>query len=98
MKIVCEFEKLFEGYYNGELSPAEDLTLQKHLLTCSTCPQKIDQFYAVHSILGKHHRPVPPGELLETFHQQVNLSYGRESFSQKLPVITTRTASRFGLL
>jgi len=93
MKVLCEFETYFEGYYCGELSPAEELTLQKHLLTCPTCPQKIDEFYAIHSLLGKYHRPPPAKKMLELYHQQVNLSYGKESISQKLNLLIYRLTS-----
>ena len=93
MKTGCEFENYFEGYYSGELSPAEELALQKHLLTCKTCPQKINDFYAIHSILSNYKRPSPSKELLETYYQQVNLSYGKESLSQKFILLIYRLTS-----
>jgi hypothetical protein len=93
MKTGCDFENYFEGYYSGELSPAEELALQKHLLSCPTCPKKLNDFYSVHSILIKYDRPAPTNNLLETYHQQVNLSYGRESISQKFTLLVYRLTS-----
>ena len=93
MKTDCKFENYFEGYYSGELSPAEELALQKHLLTCSSCSKKIDEFYIVHSKLEMYQRPAPPEEVVESYYQQVNLSYGRESISQEF-----KTRGAFDLL
>ncbi len=93
MKSNCEFENYFEGYYSGELSPAEELALQKHLLTCPICTKKINDFYSVHSILNKYNRPTPSSELLANYHQQVNLSYGRESISHKFILLIYRLTS-----
>jgi hypothetical protein len=93
MKTTCEFENYFEGYYSGELSPAEEIILQKHLLTCPTCPERIDKYYSVHSVLETYKRPTAEAELLNTYYQQVNLSYGQESFSQKLILLIYRLTS-----
>jgi len=93
MKKGCDFENYFEGYYSGELSPAEELVLQKHLLSCPSCAPKLNDFYSVHSILKKYDRPRPAQNLLESYHQQVNLSYGRESISQKLTLLLYRLTS-----
>ena len=93
MKTECDSENYFEGYYSGELFPAEEIALQKHLLSCPTCAQKINDFYAVHSILKKYDRPAPTKNLLATYHQQANLSYGKESISQKFTLLLYRLTS-----
>lgn len=84
MRSGCEFEELFEGYFNSDLSPAEELTLQNHLKSCASCSKKIEKFYNIHSILKNKKRPATPSELLASYHSQVDLTFGRESISNKI--------------
>ncbi|MCK4754266.1 MAG: zf-HC2 domain-containing protein, partial [Calditrichia bacterium] len=49
MKSCSEFEKLFEGYFRSDLSPAEELALLTHLQSCVSCNKKIEKFYSIHS-------------------------------------------------
>ena len=84
MKSGCEFEELFEGYFNSDLSPAEELALQNHLKSCASCSEKIEKFYNIHSILKNKKRSVAPKELIESYYKQVDLTFGRESLSHKV--------------
>lgn len=93
MKSGCDFETYFEGYFHGDLSPAEELALQKHLLTCTSCAKKIDDYYAVDIALSAYKRPSPPAEIQEAYLRQVALSYGRESLSQKFQLLIYRLTS-----
>ena len=77
----CEFEELFEGYFRSDLSPAEELVLQNHLQTCVRCSKKIENFYKIHSELNTYERPAVPPELLDSYHKQVDLTFGRETLS-----------------
>ena len=87
MKSGCEFEQLFEGYFRSDLSPAEELALLKHLDTCSSCPQKIDEFYHIHTEFSKYKRPPVTSELQSSYYQQVDLSFGRETIPQKISLL-----------
>ena len=93
MKSACEFENYFEGYFHGELSPAEELALQKHLPRCPTCPERIDTYYALHIALKGYRRPSPPEDLRQEYYQQAALSYGHESFTQKFKLLLYRLTS-----
>jgi RNA polymerase sigma-70 factor (ECF subfamily) len=90
MKSGCEFEQLFEGYFRSDLSPAEELVLLKHLESCSSCPENIDKFYRVHTALSKFNRPPVSTYLQSSYYQQVDLSFGRETLSQKISLIFSR--------
>jgi hypothetical protein len=87
MKSICDFEIYFEGYFHGELSPAEELALQKHLLTCPSCPKKIDEFHSIDLALKMYKRPLPPAAISEVYQRQVSLSYGHEPLSQKFQLL-----------
>jgi hypothetical protein len=84
MSSSCEYDIYFEGYFHGDLSPAEELAVQTHLLNCPRCRNKIEAFYRAHSALKEYERPTPPAELAKAYHKNVNLSYGKETFTQKL--------------
>jgi hypothetical protein len=84
MKSGCEFEELFEGYFSSDLSPAEELSLLNHLQSCVRCSKRIEIFYDIHSALKKHKRPVAPSDLVESYYKQVDLTFGRETLSQKI--------------
>jgi hypothetical protein len=90
MKSGCEFEQLFEGYFRSDLSPAEELALLKHLKSCPSCPEELDKFYGIHSALSKYKRPPAPKDLLDSYYQQVYLSFGRETISHKLSLVLSR--------
>ncbi len=94
MNSGCDFEKLFESYFKGDLSPAEELYLQKHLLTCPECSKKIDDFYSVHLRLSSFERPAISTELLNDYHKQVDLSFGKETMNQKIGLLINRFISR----
>ena len=83
MSSGCEFERYFDDYFFGDLSPAEDLALQKHLQTCETCPQKLDNHYLVHTQLKKYHRPSVPIEVISAYHKEINLGFNSEPFKQR---------------
>jgi hypothetical protein len=90
MKSGCEFEQLFEGYFHSDLSPAEELSLLKHLETCDKCKKQLDKFYSLHSVLSKYNRPPASQNLIDSYHGQVDLSYGRETLSEKALLIFNR--------
>jgi hypothetical protein len=90
----CEFEKLFESYFRGDLSPAEELNLQKHLLICSQCSKKIDDFYSVHLRLSSFERPPISDELLNAYYKQVDLSFGKETVNQRIALFINRFISK----
>lgn len=93
MKSFCDFEIYFEGYFHGELSPAEELALQKHLQTCPTCPARIEAYYTLHTALKRYRRPSPPADIRQVYYQQVALSYERETFAQKFKLLLYRLTS-----
>jgi hypothetical protein len=99
MKFGCEFEQLFEGYFRSDLSPAEELALLKHLKTCNSCQDKLDKFYSLHSEISKYQRPIASNDLLSSYYKQVDLSFGRETFLDRIHLIYTRiTGKRSPLL
>ena len=90
METGCNFEKYFEGYFNGDLAPVEDMALQKHLLTCSKCRNRIDILYTVHTALKSYRRQQAAPALLDSYHRQVDLSYTGETFLQKISLFIHR--------
>jgi hypothetical protein len=94
MKSGCEFEELFEGYFRSDLSPAEELALLKHLKSCDSCQVQLDKFYSLHSELSKYNRPKVANDLLDSYYQQVDLSFGRETLSDKLSLILSRFSGK----
>jgi len=84
MKSGCEFEELFEGYFRSDLSPAEELALQNHLKSCVSCSKTIEDYYKIHSELDTYKRPAVLPELLDSYHKQVDLTFGRETLSNKI--------------
>jgi hypothetical protein len=94
MSSGCEFEKYFDDYFFGDLSPAEDLALQKHLQTCQTCPEKMDNHYRIHARLKKYHRPSAPIEAISAYHKEINLGFNNESFKQRFILWINRYLKR----
>jgi len=94
MKSGCEFEQLFEGYFRSDLSPAEELALLNHLKTCESCNVQLENFYIVHTALLKYQRPSVPSELKNSYYQQVNLSFGQETFSEKFNLLLNKLFGR----
>jgi hypothetical protein len=94
MKSGCEFDELFEGYFRSDLSPAEELTLQNHLQTCASCSKKIEEFYKIHSELLSYQRPAVPPVLLDSYYKQVDLTFGRETLSNKIVLFFSRFARK----
>jgi hypothetical protein len=94
MTSQCEFELYYEGYFNSELSPAEELNLQEHLLTCTICQKNIDAYYSIYTRLKKYQRPLASANITDAYYQQVDLSFGRESSWQKVIVFVNRITSR----
>jgi len=94
MKSGCEFEQLFEGYFRSDLSPAEELALQKHLRSCESCQKQLDKYYALHSELSKYNRPTASDDLIDSYYQQVDLSFGRETLSDKIILIFSKFSGR----
>ena len=90
MKSGCEFEELFEGYFRSDLSPAEELTLLNHLQSCAACTKNIEKFYKIHSTLSNYKRPAPPIDLLDSYHKQVDLTFGHETISNKVVLFLSR--------
>lgn len=86
MTSACEFERLFEGYFKSDLSPAEELALLNHLKTCKKCRVQLDEFYKIHTELIKYRRPSVPSELKHSYYQQVDLNFGQETLSEKINV------------
>jgi hypothetical protein len=84
MKSGCEYEQLFESYFRSDLSPAEELALLNHLKSCENCRAQLDKFYAIHTLLTKHQRSPVPSDIQKSYYRQVDLSYGQETFSDKL--------------
>jgi hypothetical protein len=93
VRSFCDFEIYFEGYFHGELSPAEELALQKHLQSCPTCPTRIEAYYSLHSVLKGYRRPLPPTALRQAYYQQAALSYERETFTQRFKLLLYRLTS-----
>ena len=48
MKSCSDYEKLFEGYFRSDISPAEEIALLEHLKICKSCPEQLDKFYEIH--------------------------------------------------
>lgn len=94
MKSCSEFEQLFEGYIRSDLSPAEELALLEHLKACKNCPKQLDKFYEVHVALSDYHRPAPPEEVLNSYHKQVDLSFGRETLAEKIKLTFIRITGK----
>ena len=90
MKSGCEFEELFKGYFNSDLSPAEELSLLNHLKSCARCSQKIEKFYQIHSSLKAYKRFAAPAGLLESYNEQVDLTFGRETLFNKIVLFFSR--------
>lgn len=90
----CEFEKYFDGYFLGDISPAEDLALQKHLQTCETCRKKLDDYYLIHSRLKKYHRPRIPAEIISSYHKEINLGFSGETLKQRVILWINRYLNR----
>jgi hypothetical protein len=93
VKSSCAFEQYFEGYFHGELSPAEELALLKHLQQCPSCSRKIEENYALHNLLKNYQRPSPDPTIRKVYYQQVALSYERETFAQKFKLLIYRLTS-----
>jgi hypothetical protein len=94
IKSGCEFEQLFEGYFRSDLSPAEELALLNHLQTCERCRVQLENFYTVHTALLKYQRPSAPSDLKNSYYQQVDLSFGKESFSEKFSLFLNKLFGR----
>jgi len=94
MKSGCEFEELFEGYFSSDLSPAEELSLLDHLQSCARCSKKLEEFYTIHIALTKHKRPATPSDMVESYHKQVDLTFGRETLSNKSILFFNRFAGK----
>ena len=92
MKSGCEFEELFEGYFRSDLAPAEELSLINHLQSCVSCNKKIEKFYNIHSTLSKYSRSPAPPDLVKSYHKQVDLTFGRETLSNKIVLLLNRFA------
>ena len=60
------------------------MTLQNHLQTCTSCSKKIEEFYKIHSELLSYQRPAVPPVLLDSYYKQVDLTFGRETLSNKI--------------
>jgi hypothetical protein len=94
MNSGCEFEQLFEGYFRSDLSPAEELALLNHLKTCENCRVQLENFYTVHIALSKYQRPSSPSQLKNSYYQQVDLSFGQETLSEKLSLLLSKLFGR----
>ena len=71
----------------------------KHLKTCNSCQDKLDKFYSLHSEISKYQRPIASNDLLSSYYKQVDLSFGRETFLDRIHLIYTRiTGKRSPLL
>ena len=93
-KSGCEFVQLFEGYFRSDLSPAEELALLNHLKTCESCRVQLEDFYTVHTALSKYQRPSAPSDLKNSYYQQVDLSFGRETYSEKYNLFMSKIFGR----
>jgi hypothetical protein len=70
----CKFEIYYDEYISGELEPELDIEFQNHLKLCSSCSQKLDEFYRLHRLLTGRRRPPVPVEIYQTY--QKNLKTG----------------------
>ncbi|TFH02035.1 MAG: zf-HC2 domain-containing protein, partial [Calditrichales bacterium] len=87
-------ETLFEEYFHGELSPAEDLLLQKHLHACPQCRQKIAVDYTVHARLKTYRRPTPPPRLVPRYYEKISQVTGHEKLPEKLKFLSRNIVNR----
>lgn len=78
---ICPFEKYFIDYISGELDRNEMLEFQSHLNSCSSCPNKLEEFYETHYTIKDVKRPEPSQELLQQYY--FNLSTEFESKENK---------------
>ena len=68
---TCSFENYFVDYVSGELDKNEILAFQAHLEKCPTCPNRLDDFYELHSNLKSRKRKEPEPELFEEYHKNL---------------------------
>jgi hypothetical protein len=94
MKSCSDVEQLFEGYFRSDLSPAEELALLEHLKNCKSCPEQLDNFYEVHLALSDYDRPTAPRDVLNSFYQKVDLSFGRETLADRIKLAFVRLTGK----
>jgi len=82
------------GYFHGDLSPVEDLLLQKHLHTCPQCRQKIAADYKIHCQLRNRLRPTPLQPEVTAFYEKTNRITGQEKFIKKLKFLSRSIVNR----
>ncbi len=60
-----EIQELLSPYHDGELSPAERLAVDTHLVECATCTDELTGFEKLSGLAAKLVDPVPPANLWE---------------------------------
>jgi len=68
----CPFENYFAGYISGELDNSKIVEFQSHLLTCSTCPKKLNEFSEALYFLKSQKRKNPPPGLIKEYHENLD--------------------------
>lgn len=79
---VCDTEKYYTEYIEERLPGAEVVRFHDHLNTCSTCTDRLDEFYQLHVILNSYQRPNPDVMLTKEYYSDWKKTFTQLSTTQ----------------
>jgi len=94
----CEqYEELFSGWMNDELSPAEREKLEHHLSSCDSCSEELAAMQKVWGIMGEMEVPEPSAGMKVNFQAMLN-DYKEEVANEQKGLLNTLAEKLNGIL
>jgi len=93
----CEqYEELFSGWMNDELSPAEREKLEQHINSCDGCRDELAAMQKVWAVMGEMEVPEPSADLQVNFQAMLN-DYKEEVAQEQKGLLSTLAEKISGL-
>ena len=75
----CErFEELLIDFMDNEIEPSEREMVKKHLMTCSHCSEKLEEFQEIRRRFNKESLPQPSPQVLATISKRARQEVAKE--------------------
>jgi len=78
----CErFEELLIDFMDNEIEPSEREMVKKHLMTCSHCSEKLEEFQEIRRRFNKESLPQPSPQVLATISKRARQEVAKDKVS-----------------
>lgn len=71
---------LLSGWMDDDLEPDERRAVARHLITCSTCQERLRAYGGIRRMLRTLPRPEPPKSVSRTFHARLAMAAASPAF------------------